>query len=118
MKSEGGIDLSSCDAIVLGGGITGITTAVVLQSLGLRVGIVSQSKPLQGSGETCSPLVPTGYAMSSAYPHNLRVKDLDRISADSQATFRHLSEHEPAGVRVYRMFEVFEQEPEDAPLAS
>ncbi len=100
------------------GGITGITTAIVLQALGLKVGIVSESKPLQSPSQICSPLVPTSYAMASAYPHNLRVKNLERISADSQAAFKLLCERADSGVRIYRMFEVFEQEPDDPPLAS
>lgn len=106
-----------CDVFVLGGGITGLSTAIVLQSVGLRVTILTQETPRQAAGETPNPLVPTGYAMASAYPHNLRVENLDAISAASQAVLQALHAEANAGVHMYRMFEVYESEPPAPPLA-
>jgi glycine/D-amino acid oxidase-like deaminating enzyme len=110
--------MAHCDALVLGGGITGITTAVALQSVGVRTGILTEFVPLQANGEGNRCMVPTSYAMASAYPHNLRVTNLLQISAASQAVFRYLSTVCKSGVEQYRMYEVYEEEPEEAPLSS
>lgn len=112
--------LAGCDVWVLGGGITGITTALVLQTLGLKTAILTESIPLQAPGEIDCPCVPTSYAMASAYPHNLRVGNLNlmTISDASQAVFGYLARQPGSGVERYRMYEVFEHEPEEAALGS
>lgn len=123
--------LDSCDVYVLGGGISGLTTALVLQALGFSVAILTENAPGRieaGSGVDAAPLaehrlrpnptVATSFAMASAYPHNLRVANLVRISDESQAVFNQLTRRVDSGVSLYRMFEVFEEEPEAAPLAS
>lgn len=106
---------SNCDVLVLGGGITGITTAITLQAFGRNVGIITSDRPLQ-TGEN-NPLIPTSYAMASAYPHNLRIHNLEQVSNDSQKVFRYLHECLSVGVSIYRMFEVFEDTPPVPPLA-
>lgn len=116
--------------LVLGGGISGITTAVVLQSLGMQVGILACEFPFQLQQEFITPemeicwrcwrssQVATTYAMASAYPHHLAIKNLHRISDDSQALFGFLFENRVQGIHLYRMYEVFEHCPESAPLGS
>lgn len=112
------------DVLVLGGGIIGLSTGLVLQSLGLRVTILMEHSPRQLPGEPQRPLIATGYAMASAYPHNLRVRDLLGVSDASQAVLRQLHAdyakgNLKSGIYLYHMFEVFEQEPSAAPpLAS
>ena len=71
----------STDAIVLGAGISAISSALVLQALGYDPLIVSNYVPLQESANPNLPLVPTDYAMASAYPHNLQIANLQGISA-------------------------------------
>ncbi|MBX9691815.1 MAG: hypothetical protein K2Z81_05480, partial [Cyanobacteria bacterium] len=116
--------LSLCDILVCGGGISGVTTALVLQSLGFRVGVLSETFPGRTecqsapANNSTDPYVATPYAMASAYPHNLRVKDLLRISNDSQAVFSQLHSDSQSGVEIYRMFELFEHSPDAPPLAS
>src|SRR5262249_30657964 len=65
-----------------------------------------------------NPRIATDFAMASAYPHDLRVANLARISDDSQAVFNQLSQRIDSSVSRYRMFEVFEEEPDEAALAS
>lgn len=110
-------ELDRCHVIVLGGGISGLTTALTLQALGLTVGIVSDYVANQDCPARPRPFVATDYAMASAYPHNLKVKELPRVSADSQAVFAFLEDSPASGISRYQMFEVFEHEPESAPLA-
>jgi len=105
--------------IVLGGGVSGISTALVLQSLGFNVSLVAD-RP-QTSGEPVGSEIPTGYAMASAYPHHLRVADLPRVSSDSQAVFAYFAKTAGSGVSIYKIFEVFESEPpsgQNPPLAN
>lgn len=99
---------SRCDVIVLGGGVSGITTAIVLQSIGFKPLVVTEYVPEQ---KELQPWVPTDYAMASAYPHDLRVKNLDEITADSQEVFEMLCNKGQCGVSRYRMFELFETKP-------
>jgi D-amino-acid oxidase len=108
--------LESCDVIIAGGGITGITTALVLQALGYRPAIISEYVPQQTGKNPARPFIPTEYAMASAYPHNLRVDNLQQVSDDSQKVFNYLLKQIGAGVDRIRMYEVFEEEPEEAPL--
>ncbi len=110
--------LLSCTVWVLGGGITGITTAIVLQSLGVSCAIITEDIPLQSQIQPISPFVPTDLAMASAYPHNLKVENLIAISDASQALFAQLCKQDDTGVELCRLFEVFEQEPDPAPLAA
>jgi glycine/D-amino acid oxidase-like deaminating enzyme len=102
---------------VIGGGISGITTALVLQAAGLKVTIFAEHVPLQAAGATSLPVIATGSAMASAYPHNLRVANLDRISAESQQVFALLHDDIRSAIQIYRIFEVYEHEPPPPPLA-
>lgn len=102
---------------ILGGGVTGLTTAIVLQCLGYRVTILTEHRPRQAVGFREFPLVPSEYAMASAYPHNLRIKNLEKISADSQLIFSLLENEGSAGISKYRIFEVYEDTPPPPPLA-
>ncbi len=126
----------AADVLVLGGGITGLSTAIVLQSLGLSVTIVAEKLPdpeIPGCSKVASaptinptvqcatvidPKVATSYAMASAYPHNLKVKNLEQISDDSQSVFEHLCKNENSGIELQELYEVFEDKPEDPPLGS
>lgn len=122
--------LASCDVLVIGAGVIGITTALTLQSLGLHVGVLASEFPLRcpvdatsQEAQICwrcwrSSRIATTYAMASAYPHNLRVKNLERISDDSQAIFSLLHKQTAAGIYLYRMYEVFEHCTNSVLLAS
>lgn len=95
------------DIWVLGGGVSGLTTAITLQKSGYKTAIITD----------LNFDVPTNYAMASAYPHNLKVNGLDEISEHSQNVFAQLAQNQKSGVSFYRMYEVFESEPEPAPQA-
>lgn len=103
------------DAVILGAGISGISTALTLQALGFSPCIVSNYVPMQAEQTPKYP-VPTDYAMASAYPHNLRIENLRAVSSSSQEIFKQLELSSGSGVRLYRMFEVYEEEPPEPPL--
>ena len=111
----------SCPVWVLGAGISGLTTAVVLQSLGLKVAMLAQyqvseatARPL--SGVALPPAVASGFAMATAYPHNLVIERLPEVMASTQEAFACLHELSTAGLSIYKLFEVFESEPVAPPL--
>ncbi|HEY9869897.1 MAG TPA: FAD-dependent oxidoreductase, partial [Candidatus Obscuribacterales bacterium] len=91
---------------------------------------VASEFPLQSRSDTITPeteicwrcwrssRVATTYAMASAYPHHLRIRNIERVSDDSQAVFSFLFDNEAPGIHMYRMYEVFEHCPEKAPLGS
>jgi glycine/D-amino acid oxidase-like deaminating enzyme len=103
---------------VLGGGISGLTTAIVLQSFGYKVTIVTEHAAKQTVGAREYPRIPTEYAMASAYPHNLQVRNLQRVSDDSQTVFSHIFQSGSRGIDIYRIFEVYEDEPGKAALGA
>lgn len=109
-------DIERADVVVLGAGISGLTSAIVLQALGKKVAIVADDIPLQKPHHERS-FVATDFAMASAYPHHLQIENLERITTDSQAMFRLLLQHAMSGVHKYRMYEVFEGESPAAPMA-
>lgn len=105
------------DVVILGAGITGITCGITMQELGFRVAIIAENIPTQETLQQRNPLLATAYAMASAYPHNLRVQNLNQISDDSQEIFKHLFQKQQiehrleTGIKKYRIFEVYEEEP-------
>lgn len=107
--------IDSSDVWVLGGGITGLSTAIVLQSLGFRVSIITEQQASQLGDQTDCPKLATNYAMASAYPHNLNVANLNEVSAISQTVFAHLRDDDRSAVSLYRIFELFEDEPTAPP---
>ena len=109
----------TADIVILGGGITGLTTAIVLQSLGLSVKIVTEQLPRAAAGEgSLAPHVATSYAMASAYPHYLKVANLEQICDDSQTVFGFLNTDVNSGIEIQELYEVFEDKPEPPALGS
>ncbi|MBX9724819.1 MAG: FAD-binding protein, partial [Candidatus Obscuribacterales bacterium] len=103
--------LAGFDVVIIGGGISGITTAITTQSLGLSTAIVSSAKPMQKACDKQNAHVPTEFAMASAYPHNLLISNLKRISLHSQQVFGALLNQPGSGIAKYKMFELFENAP-------
>ncbi|MEZ4486364.1 MAG: FAD-dependent oxidoreductase [Cyanobacteriota/Melainabacteria group bacterium] len=115
---EADTELSKERILVLGAGISGLSTAILLQARGYRVTILAEYRALNQKLLPDNPLVPTDYAMASAYPHNLKVENLNKISADSQRIFRNLERQNFAGLHRYRIYEVFEvNNPADSPAS-
>lgn len=109
----------SFDYIILGGGISGITTACLFQKLGFRTLIVSEVFPHIDSWEQNRSLVPSWYAMASAYPHFLEIKDMERVMQGTQDFFLDLHKKKIPGLYIYKMHEIFENSHnESLPLAS
>jgi D-amino-acid oxidase len=108
---------AKAEILVLGGGIIGLTTATVLQSLGFYVALLTRDIPHQDRLDFMPPTVATNFAMASAYPHNLQIDGLEEVNRVSQHIFAALQPNTKSGVSFYRIFEVFEDEPAAAALS-
>jgi D-amino-acid oxidase len=96
------------DVVILGAGISGITTACMLQRVGCRTLLISEIFPLIDSWEHNSPHVPTWYAMASAYPHFLEVDANETLMRNTQEFFKALLKRSTPGLTMYTMYELFE----------
>lgn len=111
--------LANFDVVILGAGISGITTAITIQSLGFSTAIVASARPMQKACDKQNAHLPTEFAMASAYPHNLLISSLWRISFHTQQIFGALLNQPGSGIAKYKMFELFENAPtpDAAPLS-
>jgi D-amino-acid oxidase len=99
---------------VLGGGISGVTTAVMLRLFGHRVTIYTDRRADCAHGSH-DPMTASLYPAASVIPHAVTVDNPTEHLADAQAFFEVLRCAEDFGVRRQLHFEVFEApEPDPA----
>ncbi len=126
------IQKNDSDIVVLGAGVSGLSTAISLLLAGYQTRILAAdpvgktTAELSATETVFDVRVASNYAMASAYPHNLLVKNLPRVSDDSQNIFKFL--HDSSNnhdtnfhsdcIELHHLFEVFECEPEPAPLSA
>lgn len=99
---------------VLGGGVTGITTATLLQVFGHTVTIYTERRADEAYGAH-DPVFASLYPAASVIPHTVTVDDPAAHLADAQAFFEVLRRDGRFGVRLQRHFEVFESPEPDPP---
>lgn len=98
------------DASILGGGIIGITTGLLLQVQGYRTRIYTARRTDDRSAD--APEIASYYAAASAIPHSVVIDDLEAHTRRSQRFFEALHRAGTCGVRCQRHYEVFETSPE------
>jgi len=91
---------------VLGGGISGITTAILLRLAGYSVEIITELVPLGEEYDKKNPRFQTVIAAASIIPHTVVADDINTILDDSQAFFRCFIPEKM--VRAQKHYEVFE----------
>ncbi|MDZ7691299.1 MAG: FAD-dependent oxidoreductase [Balneolaceae bacterium] len=94
---------------ILGAGVSGITTGIVLQLLGYRTQIIAKDrtdKPLQPDDPEFASLYPS----ASIIPHSVFGTDIPDYFHDSQHIFELLLQEGVDGVSLNRHYEVFEYE--------
>lgn len=101
--------MSSTDnsVAIIGGGITGLTTAVLLRAHGYRTHLYARDHPFDVSVKR-EPAFATVHAIASVIPHSVRSPAAARWTSISQQYFRALSAHAQCGVRSQPHNEVFE----------
>lgn len=94
------------DIIVLGTGVSGVTTAVTLQLLGYRTKLVGDRFIHEDSGDDqISSLFASRYPAASIIPHSVNSDRLEVLFKDSQQLFRALHEADHSFIRQNRHYE-------------
>jgi glycine/D-amino acid oxidase-like deaminating enzyme len=91
---------------VIGGGISGITTAVTLQLLGYET--VCYAKKLVGDEIEGDPCFASQYPAASVIPHSVDTDDLKQLFSASQSVFEKLYELKDFHVSKHHHYELYE----------
>ncbi|MDR8390103.1 FAD-binding oxidoreductase [Aliifodinibius sp. S!AR15-10] len=109
---------NSCKIIIIGAGVSGITTGIVLQLLGYQTHIITRDRPDQPRNPS-DPAFASLYPSASIIPHSVYGDDVLRYFRDSLQVFECLYNQHFQGLSINKHYEVFEYEkptPEYAPL--
>lgn len=98
------------EVIIIGGGISGITTGVTLQLLGLDTEIYTHK--LATDPDQDDPRFASLYPAASILPHSVGTDKMDRLFDRSLEIFRLLHRYNARGMQQHRHYEVFEFPPE------
>jgi D-amino-acid oxidase len=93
---------------IIGGGISGLTTAVLLQIVGYRTVVYTRMRPSYEANAARPPEFATPHAAASILPHSVASPNVARWTGISQAFFRTLSFPGSCGVRSQVHYEIFE----------
>lgn len=95
--------------IIIGAGVSGITTALVLQILGFSTKIYAERLPADLNKQG-SPTFASLYPSASVIPHSVYSDHLETLFEDSQSIFYKLKKQSFPGLSVHKHFEIFEFE--------
>jgi glycine/D-amino acid oxidase-like deaminating enzyme len=101
---------------ILGGGVNGVTTGLLLQLLGYGTCIYTRRRADAARGEPV-PAFASLYPAASIIPHAVTVDDPARHLALAQSFFEILRQSGSCGVRLQRHFELFERPTPTPPYA-
>ena len=93
---------------IIGGGISGVTTAVLLQVAGYTTVLYARALPEYGADAVRPPGFATPHAAASILPHSVASPNVVRWTGVSQAFFRTLAFRACCGVRSQTHYEIFE----------
>lgn len=94
--------------IIIGGGISGITTALCLQLLGYETIIYAEQIVSEDAPE--DPKFASLYPAASIIPHSVQYGKMDRVFPLSQRIFESLLKVGMQGMQMHRHYEIFEEE--------
>lgn len=100
---------------ILGGGISGITTALTLQLLGYQTTLYTEHLVDEQAPE--DPRFASLYPAASVIPHSVQSDKTDRLFDLSNRLFQFLFEEQATGIQLHRHYELFESETPDPPYA-
>jgi D-amino-acid oxidase len=104
---------------IIGGGVSGITTAILLQLSGYRTALYTTMQPCFEPGAARPPEFATLHAAASVIPHSVASPKLSHWTGISQQFFRALSLPGSCGVRRQLHYEISEDPNEpDPPYAA
>lgn len=105
------MDLKDDKVIIIGAGVSGITTAVTLQLLGFDTEIYTDQTIGQIEEKNAHPDFASLFPSASVIPHSVYSGRLRKLFQLSQATFYELRKLPFPGLTIHKHFEVFELEP-------
>ena len=100
---------SSKNIIIIGGGVSGLTTGILLQKLGFNSTIYTKEHILQSSPKK-TPLFASLFPAASIIPHSVFGQNVLEAFGMSQFVFEQLEKHSQTGVNSHKHYELFEQE--------
>lgn len=98
---------------VIGGGVSGITTAFALQLLGYDTEVITKEMPTGITNKNAHPEFASLFPSASIIPHSVYSRQLESIFKRSQAFFYELRKLSFPGLVIHKHFEVFEDDPGD-----
>lgn len=101
---------------IIGAGVSGITTGIVLQLLGYQTHIISKDRA-DAPNNPNDPVFASLYPAASIIPHSIFADDVLSYFRDSQRIFAFLCKKDADGISLNQHFEVFEYEKETPPYA-
>lgn len=93
--------------IVLGAGVQGLSTAILLQKSGFKVKIIAEEDIHSNKN---NPFFASQYPAASIIPHSVYGSIVSKIFDDSQKLFQNLYEKRFSGIEKHEHYEVFSQE--------
>ncbi|MGD8748324.1 MAG: FAD-dependent oxidoreductase [Balneolaceae bacterium] len=99
-------------AIIIGGGISGFTTAFTLQSLGYSTTIYSDKFIGKIENRNRYPEFASLFPSASIIPHSVYADQLETLFSTSQSIFYELRKRSFPGITIHKHFEVFEFNPQ------
>lgn len=102
---------------ILGAGVSGITTGIVLQLLGYQTGIIAKDRA-DNPRKPDDPAFASLYPSASIIPHSVFGDKILSYIRDSQRLFHLLHHRRVDGLTINRHYEVFEYEQNDPAYAS
>jgi len=97
--------------IVIGGGVSGVTTALTLQLLGYDTTIYTAQTVDQVDNPNSQPAFASQFPSASIIPHSVYSDQLQSLFQYSQSTFYELRKLLFPGLTTHKHFEVFEFDP-------
>lgn len=105
-------NLNSKEVIVIGAGVSGLTTAYTLQALGYDTAIYTKQTADNITQNPSNPGFASLYPSASVIPHSVENERLESLFKHSQSFFYELKKRGFPGVTTHTHFEVFEYEKE------
>lgn len=97
--------------IIIGSGVSGITTALTLQLLGYETEIITKEHPHQVTNKNAYPEFASLFPSASIIPHSVYSNRLEELFTQSQSFFYELRKFSFPGLTTHQHFEVFEDDP-------
>lgn len=104
--------MNSENIIIIGGGVSGVTTALTLQLLGYQTAIYADKKSGDVKNKNAHPEFASLFPSASVIPHSVYSDNLENLFRSSQSLFYELRKRSFPGLTLHKHFEVFEFEKE------